>query len=586
MIGALGALTLAVKLLERQATQGSEQITEQINAAQDVNRRRRLGTTEGLTAQLEDDQRNLDEAAADLETSRHALALTYLEYLKNDPVRLSVGSIVSGLGFDTPLNRARQAVDDAQKAFDEANNSINITKGLLDDETVKRNDLAALQEDYNDQLEKTGPALEQLNRQQVELNAAFDEQVRRREEDQRLQARFQTEDRTLEDEQRASRHQANLADIEETGNQRVEDIRSKSIKRLGELESSLNDNLATIGNNLNKQIGKVNEDFREDELNRARRFRDTENKIAEDYQKERRRRLEDDAQELLSAEIANDTAAFIQAKQRQRVDGKREQEDFEDGQRQRRAAFDEERRERQQEKEARLDDLRTEARERTLTAIEEFGKQKAALEQNTLESIAIEKAAIQERTNEVIAAYDAESDALIKSRERADERQRTLEGIQEQRRQDAHRQALADIDEKRQAEESALTSILNRINALNVQLRNSFTPQQQSTASLTGANNLRAFARGTLGVDRPTNALVGDVRPGFAEAIIPYNKSAGLAAELQRLGITGGAPSVDLRGAVFGGEITAADLEAFGVKIVNGIAQGVSALRSGALPND
>ncbi len=106
-------------------------------------------------------------------------------------------------------------------------------------------------------------------------------------------------------------------------------------------------------------------------------------------------------------------------------------------------------------------------------------------------------------------------------------------------------------------------------------------------SAFTGANNIRSFQHGTLGVDRPTLSVIGDVRPGWAEAAIPYPKHTGLAAELARLGISGGGPSVSVSfsGAQIGCSVSQDDLDQLELRVVRGVARGLQGAKTGVMPN-
>lgn len=455
--------------------------------------------------------------------------------------------------------------------------------------------IGVLQKEYTDQLARSAPILDQLQQQYEDLNQSFAEQSRQREEDARLQRRFLNEDRQLQDVARAENHQQTLAQIEQDGNRRIESLREKAVDRLTALEDRLNENLAKITADRDKRIAEITQDFQQDELQRARDFQDEERKIARDAQRERLRRIEDNARELLEAELANDVTAFLEAQRRQTVEGRRAQEDLEAEQADRRAAFEEERAERLRAKTERIADIRAEADERAQAAITAFQKEKAALEQSTQENIERERAAIAERTAAVIEAYNKETEALIEARERADQRQSILEGIQEQRRQSAHQAALAQIEQRRAAENGLMTDILIRINTMRNQLHaqtagpivSSSTPAPRRSTNVP-----TAFAAGTLDTraiygNRAALAVVNDTSADRTEAIIPYRRSEGLSAELARLGVSGGATintAGMFAGATIGSGVTAQDLRNLQDTVVSGMAMALHSLRTGVQP--
>lgn len=549
MIGALGALALALQFLQSRSTEATEAIQRQIDVAKEFNRQRVAGTTESITGDIETDKENLGQLGADLETARQAYALTIQEVLKNNPASITVGAIQDFLNVDTPLHRTRLDYEAAQAAYDDLLSAIELETGLLDDETVLRNDLTQLQEKYNKQLEQTTPRLAQLNQQQQDLIANFEKQNQQRAEDETLRLGFRNEDRMLEDIKRAQQHEDTLADIAATGQKRIEDLQAGFQERLVELQSSLGDTLSKITTDVQKSVDEENEKFRDDELKRAREYRRDEDKVAERYQKERIRRTEDNAQALFDAELANDTAAFIQAKQRARTEDQRAQEDFESAKQQRRADFDEERQQRQQARDARIADIHAEAAEKTAVAQAEFAKETAALQEKTAEAVATEKAAIDERTEAAIDAYTKQVDEEIAARERADNRAAIQDALAEQRRLAAHNEQLAQIESRRQAENSLLRDIGVQIDALRARLNMSssglglssnLASSGYSSASgggLQGGLRLRSFGYGGE-IDRPTLALMGE-RPGYKDVLVSMPNGMNSRQGLSQAGSSG-----------------------------------------------
>lgn len=528
-----------------------------------------------LRADLDRQRAERDSLKADISTLRRELGVS------EDPNALLPGQTGIQAIF-AAFAESNSAVPNLVTKYEALNKAITENEASLDDLNKRYAEAQALvkiddlQKEYNDQLQRSGAVIDQLKQQYNDLTAAFEEQTRQREEDQRLQDRFQAEDRQLQDTQRAENHQDNLAKIEEDGNQRVEDLRENSQDRLADLEARKNDRIEKINADLEKAIANQREDLQKDEDLKTRKFRQDQQKADDKYQEERKRRLEDQAQELLDAEASNDVEAFIRAQQQAEKENQRRDEDFQKAQQQRQEEFDTEAAERRQQRDDRIAELRAEAAERTQIARDEFEKEKAALIAKTDEQINEELARIDERKNAAIAAYNEETDALIAARERADQRAAILEGVQESRRQAAHQAELARLSEREQAENDLLTGYIIKLNTLRNQLYAINNPNASTTSAAPSINPLpgqkiRSFATGGI-ADRPTLALIGD-RPGYREALIPFRQSEGIEAALSRLNIGKPGPTIHMdgmfAGAMIGGGVTQEDLDALEVHVYN-----------------
>jgi hypothetical protein len=422
-----------------------------------------------------------------------------------------------------------------------------------------------LQKEYTDQLQRSGPVFEQLQQQYQDTIDSFNEANRQRAEDKRIADAFEVEDEALQDAARAAQHQDNLTKIEDDGAARIEKAREGMLDRIADLETKRDDKIADIAKNRDESIAKIRDDAREDET-----------KAEEDYQKERERRLKEQAQSLLDAELSNDVGAFIKAQQLAEKENKEAEEDHQDEQSRRREASDD-----------RIAELRAEADERTRVAIEQFGKEKAALEAKTQETIIEELAAIDLRKQAAIAAYNEETDALIAARERADIREAILEGVQENRRNAAHQNALAQIEQRRIAENALFTDILIALNKARNELASvngqTYTPLTAPVRTTPGGPTRTAFADGGL-ITKPTVALMGE-RAGYGEALIPFRKSEGIEAALAKLngnGSGGGDVHVHIAGIAPG--VTQDDLVRVRREVTQGVAMGIHALRTGKVP--
>lgn len=422
----------------------------------------------------------------------------------------------------------------------------------------------------------SGPELEELNRQFFKLGVEARQILEALPALEDLERRKQLE----EDQKNATQALYELSgkaiDIQQQGEEKLADIRERGVEKVADAEERLADarqKLADFDAEANDKRQKVEDDFRKDDLDRVKDFIRKLKKTQAEGDKELLRLAEDHEQRLLDAEIANSTEQFIREQQQFDLQSRRKKEDLSDEAQQRLDDLEVERQKAREVRDERIASLDAENAKKRADLQTEINEREAAVEEiktQIEDQKAAQIKATEDALRKLVEGYDQSAQKMIDT---------TKAGfaVLEQAGIDTFSGIIQDLQNKAKAYYSS---------SVQQYTASGYSGGSSTSYLKSGSNTYRAFARGTLGVDRPTNALVGDVRPGFAEAIIPYNKSAGLAAELQRLGITGGAPSVDLRGAVFGPGVTAADLEAFGVKIVNGIAQGVSALRSGALPND
>jgi hypothetical protein len=97
----------------------------------------------------------------------------------------------------------------------------------------------------------------------------------------------------------------------------------------------------------------------------------------------------------------------------------------------------------------------------------------------------------------------------------------------------------------------------------------------------TARAQVTSFADGGIAT-RPTFAIVGD-KPGYAEAMIPFRRSEGIGAALNRMGNGGSPVTVSFAGATFTGGADRATLDRWGNEIVTRVA-GAIKIAHGATP--
>lgn len=583
-LGALGGLALAFQEITKRAQEAQKAAQDRLQFEIGIDEVRRESNISEVEEKLAEARAKQEDELGNLATAEERLAQLTANLTEEELIQISLRNKIrlSSDALTNDIIAASDAIDQYKDSASNATTEVIRLEQLLRDETVIRNTISDLTADYNEQLNKSRPVLDQLTEQHDQLTKNFQKQIEQLEEDQRIRAQFQGEDRQLEDTQRATAQTDRLIAIEQQGRDRIVALREQQTNRLIDLEQGLSETLSDISANIQQSISEENEEFRRDELARGREFRNEESRIVEDYRREQLRREQDNKEELLSAEEANDIAGFIQAKRRQRVEAERAQEDFDTGRQRRKEDFDEERRERQQAKQERIADIREETAERTNAAIAAFEKEKAALETKTTSAIETETAAIEQRTQAAINAYNKETEALVASRERADARAATLQAIQDSRRDASHQVALAQIQTRREAETRLFTDILIQIN----KLRNSLVFGSTGSAPGVSRNGqtVTAFATGGI-VTGSTFARIGD-RPGFHEALIPFRPSEGIERALAKLGLGGGSGSQTINVNIDRVEpgVTPADLAALKLEVTEGVVMGIASARAGQAP--
>jgi hypothetical protein len=362
-------------------------------------------------------------------------------------------------------------------------------------------------------------------------------------------------------------------DIETQGQERINNIREQGLKQVEAAEGRLADaraKLVDFNADAAAKASEINRKFMADDLKRLDDYIVRERRIKRDQRTELLRLAEDEKDALLDAQESNDVAAFIQSKRR----------------------FDRQRRETVQDNATeagdRAEDLTRERaaiatnRDERLQALQvETDKKRADLQAEIVER----EAALQEVKNQIQQRVQAEKDAINQSLRNLvnsfdDSTQRMTQRVE----QGFTVLAAAGIN----ASNAIIDNFQRRANAFN--FPSSATSAYNTAASTTlsslpGLSGV-SFARGTLGVDRPTRAVIGDVPSGYAEAVIPYPKASGLAAELSRMGITGGStgPNVTVNIDGIAPGVTRAELDAVENRVTQGVYMGIASLRLGQAP--
>ena len=310
-----------------------------------------------------------------------------------------------------------------------------------------------------------------------------------------------------------AQHQDQMVQIKTQGDKQIESAEkalSKARANLVEFDAQQADKRT-----------EIETDYRQSELKRTREFNKSLARLKEDGNRrllELSRQLE---QDQFEAELANNTAQFIQAQQRFKLNSQKEKDNLSIEAQRRLEDFNEESQRNQQLLNQKLDalDKESDAKRQKLEA--ELQEREAAAEQIRNE--------IQQRLADEKAAYKESLQALVDELD------------------DANRDMTNVIQAGFKVLEAAGIDTFNNIIGNLQRQANAFYSSQaraqmnpyanvtiaanQQQANILG-RTVRAFAAGTPSTrsiygDRAAVAVVNDVPPGWDEAIIPYRRSAG-----------------------------------------------------------
>lgn len=371
--------------------------------------------------------------------------------------------------------------------------------------------------------------------------------------------------------------------IQEQGQQRLAALAEQSAKQIEAAENRLRDAVTKLADFETTQRDKRTEleaDFMKSDLERTRKYR----KDLEKLQKESDRRLlellqdKEDAQ--FEATLQNDVSSFLRAERDFQRQSEREKSRLDVTEQDRLEAFNEESRRNQAllvEKIAAIDTETTKKREALLA---EIAEQEAALEATKAQVAAkqaAEEAAIKKSLDALVKGLDTSTNAMVATIQQGF---KILEA--------AGINTFTGIIGNLQSRAQAFYSSSNPA---------SVNPTRQSTTSFVPGSTplvrLTGFADGTLSTravfgGRAAVAAVNEhPNPDRDEAIIPYRRSVGLAAELQRMGAASGVTvntAGMFAGAKIGGDVSQETLDALEQRVVNGTIKGVRGLVTGKVP--
>lgn len=542
-----------------------------VEAATEANQKffdlmREGATTEDAQKQFDDLTRSIEHNRKELATIEGAFDAAFKDVQEQEgdlEARLRFAAAQISSADDPLVARA----DELRKtlAADEA------AAARLRDELEKGsftiNDLAAAEEELTKAREEANERIEQLEQQRTEILSRNGQTIHDQTEDRiirdlRENADFQ---RRRQDQEQA--HRDRLAQIDEDGTARLEEIRQQGADRIAAADkelAKLNASIADVAQDFRDDMAKIDSEFMADERKAYEDFRKDVLREDKQFAKERARMLEDINNDLLDLEMANDVSGFVQRQRQAEIELRRQQEDHDEESQAETDAFQEERRIAQERRAERIADLQAAADERRADLQEQLAERQAAkaqLIQDIADQLAAEKQRIAESREAAIQAFEDQKRREDEERQIRLTRQREDEERADLRRQNALNQQLAEIDRKKAAESAAIDVIIAKVNALRAAISSMSIPSLGGALSAgtnssyfkTGGNNILqsaaswvagfkgtnatggsssfrpfAFAEGSHGrlVDKPTMGLLGE-RPGWGDLVIPFPKSGG-----------------------------------------------------------
>lgn len=609
VLGATAAIGGLIVGLQALARDGGAAIQSLINSQEEYYRALKTGTTESITESIAAKQIEVDILRARTQEYQTLFA----QFEQQAGVAGRAIADVLNIGNTQTLRKELEELEAKLRDEEFALSRLNNALGSTD---VAANDLAAAEAQLAERRAKAMDVIAQLSQQRAQLETNYEERALDAFIDRAIRERRANEDleRALELQRQA--HIQRLESIEATGLERIAGLRDQGVKRLAQFDQqtgAIQDRLAKQINSDNERLRKLNADYMRSEREAVEKYRAEEAKRTRDYNKERVRLLEDLNSNLLSAQEANDVVAFIQAQRAGELRLKRQAEDAQDEDKERANRFEAERREAEQRRADRIAEIQAEAAERQQAIADELAARQAArreIENEIALSVEAEKARIQEQLQAQQAAYDERLRLDAEERAIRDKRQQEDLALQEARERDALDKQLRNIDWRIQMEADAARLIVDFgqqgariIGEAHVAMANAVAQELARTAqaarsgavpsagALTwsqsraprisgggGGGAMFAFADGGI-IDRPTFGLFGE-RPGYAEAFIPFRKSEGIEAALNRLG-AGGTSVVFNAPIAIGADMTRAEVEralaGMAMAIIDGMAQARAA---------
>lgn len=594
---AVAATVIALKGLSDQAEEARKQVQAQVEASKQriANEREvsdflKAGDTEGAKARLEElkaQQEDANKLLTELYVARDGVDKAYADLgaSLNPAKRNELGAkgqeldkqiaAAYGDGFEARAKEI-QALEAALPQIDRAANA-------RDKEEQSAKKLGDTEEQVAAKREQHTQRIAALDAQAASVSENFAQQRVQVEQDRALAAKREQEDY----QQGVVQHFVKIAALQKDGLKRIADIRAEGVKAEAEAAKKLSQELAKVSADAAKATAKENSSYQQNSQKAAAAYAKNALQQEKDYQLQRKRALEDANASIQDAELSNDVLALSRAQRSRDTEQQRAAEDFTNRQQQQAQQYAEEQAAAQQAHQQRLADIAAEAAQRTADLQAQAAEEKAARAQQLAERIAAEQEATRQRIASEVAAQ-AQADA---DRQKRLQRQLQDQQIADQRARDANQRQLRDIQTKRDAEVQALSAVLVKVQQIGSAAAGiSAGFRSSSSGSSSGSHS---FIAGATNSARTTGGRIvafddGGVVPGhatgsayfgkrsFAEAVLPLTPDV-----LSKFG-QGAAQtpiSVDLRGAVFHGEVTATDVQNAIYKAVGAINGGIAGAR-------
>jgi hypothetical protein len=397
---AVGALTLAISELQRQNEEAAKGIEAYISAQQALID---IISDENFT----EEQRIALIAAYDKEIRAQTAALNDLQ--------ASYNQLTNGLGILTPMAEGVNdrigtlagGIDAVQATIADLNIRIAGLRGEEALAAVAANELAIAEQELTAaRLKGENAALAAINAAAraadvTAARASYDASIEAMDAAREM-ARFEEE---LAGVRKQSRSSGNA--LTEAARQRVNSLTEQMVQAEATAEKAI----AKVQADTAKKRADIEADYMQDALENTRDYLKEEREANEDYNRERIRRVEDLADDLLSAEEDNDVIRFIQAQRAGQKDLRRMDEDATVEAKRRSEEFQAEQAQRKDEAAQRLADLRDDSQERINEIRQGLRDQRRTLD----EQIRQEQTALQQRLTLNQRALVAELDTRRKA---------------------------------------------------------------------------------------------------------------------------------------------------------------------------
>lgn len=545
----------------------------------------------------------------------------------------NIRDLAKSLGFEIGGKFDPSQLDDKLKALQTASDQAAFYSDkyaqALASGTLTSSEAEKALEKLNKQRDEENQKLSDLEDKKTQMETDAADKRSQLQEDRDRRDYREAEDFGIARGREEDAHAAKMLSIQQAGDAKIEKDKEQTIEALKKADAQIqkvNDALAKLATDYIQKRDRAERDYQEKEAdNLAAHLREL-SAIDENAEKDRLKSKQDTADAEHDAELNNDVIAFNAAKKKgdedldninqQAADRKKELEDN----------FQIEKALRDRDEAEKLDDMRVEAEQRRTELLQELkDKEDARAEieaagkqqlQDDLDAIDAQKQAEQDAYNDRIQQEDADRKLRL-SRQLQDDKisddrsaallKKQLDDIQT--KINAEVTSIATINAAIRGGTTALTSFINSsfggvISALTSKVASLVAAGASAggySGTITGGSSGNglggsiydlwggnsggggssngggstgyiSFGAGGLR-DKPTRAVVGDVPPGWSEAMIPFRKSEGIGGALGKLGMGGQMINIEINGDI--GNVSESflrgELEKMGVTIVKAV---------------